>query len=82
MNLQAIINHIADQADEFLDGVADRAQARAGIEEVITADYPSLPPEERAAVVAGVMRILDQEGFLDGMREPRGEADKDADNEE
>jgi hypothetical protein len=65
VTLQAIINHIADEADDFLAGALNRAQARAGIEETITAEYPALPPEERAEVVKAVMAILDEEGFFE-----------------
>jgi hypothetical protein len=64
-SLQAIIDHIADQADDFLAGAANRAEARAGVEEVITADYLSLLPADRAQVVAGVMAVLEQEGFFE-----------------
>ena len=39
MHLAAIIAEIADQADEFLKGVTDRAQARAGIAEQINLDF-------------------------------------------
>lgn len=67
MKLQVIINHIADGADDFLAEASNRAQARAGIEEVITADYASLTPDERAEVVTGVMKVLEEEGFFDGI---------------
>lgn len=67
MKLQGIINHIADAADDFLAEASSRAQARAGIEEMITADYASLTPEERAEVVKGVMQVLEEEGFFEGV---------------
>jgi hypothetical protein len=63
-HLRPIIEDIAHRADDFLAGTQDRAQARAGIEEVITMDYPGLPPPERALVVAGVMIVLEDEDFF------------------
>ena len=64
--LQGIIDRIADEADDILGDSKDRTQARAGIEETITAKFFSLSPAERAEVLAGVMRILDKEGFFEG----------------
>ena len=42
----------------------DRTHARAGIEEAITIDYPSLEPADRREVVAGVMHVLEDEDFF------------------
>jgi hypothetical protein len=64
--LQEIIDKIADEADDFLAEASSRAQARAGIEELLTADYPRLAAADRAKVVAGVIAILDKEGFFEG----------------
>jgi orotidine-5'-phosphate decarboxylase len=80
MNLQPIVDDIADRADDFLDGVSSRAQAKAGISEVITVDYRTLSPGERAKVIDQVMLVLEREGFFDALRgSPRddevGEAD-------
>lgn len=63
-NLRPIIEEIADQADDFLADVRDRAQARAGISEVITMDYPDLDPGDRSTVIAGVMKVLEEEDFF------------------
>lgn len=63
-DLSPIIEDISNRADEFLAGTRDRAQARAGIEEVITMDYGLLDPELRTAVVAGVMAVLEDEDFF------------------
>ncbi len=62
----SIINEIADQADDFLAGARDRAQARAGISEMITMEYPDLSPPERTEVIAGVMKVLEEEDFFGG----------------
>jgi hypothetical protein len=64
MNPGFIIAEIADQAEGFLAGVTDRAQARAGIAEQINLDYFTLGPADRAAVTAGVMAALEAEEFF------------------
>ncbi len=63
-DLRPIIEEIADRADDFLAGAKDRAQGRAGIEEVLTMDYPGLDPVDRRHVVAGVMSTLEDEDFF------------------
>ena len=63
-DLRPIIEEIADQADEFLADARDRAQARAGISELITMDHPDLSPSERTAVIDGVMKVLEEEDFF------------------
>lgn len=65
MDLQSIIDEIASQADAFLAGAANRREARAGIAELINADYPRLLPAEREQVARAVMSILEQEGFFE-----------------
>ena len=65
-DLKSIIAEIADQADDFLAGARDRAQARAGISELLTMDYPDLNPPDRNTVVAGVMKVLEEEDFFGG----------------
>lgn len=57
-DLRPIIADIASRADDFLAGSSHRAQARAGIEEVVTMDYPTLNPDDRKVVVGGVMNVL------------------------
>lgn len=63
-DLRHIIDEIANQADDFLDGVTTRDQARAGIAELLTMDFPDLDPAQRAAVTEGVMTILNAEEFF------------------
>lgn len=64
MNLSAIIQEIASQADDFLAGASNREQGRAGISELITADYPQLNPGDRKKVTDAVMAILEDEDFF------------------
>lgn len=63
-DLPTIIDEIANQADDFLAGVRDRAQAKAGISELLTMDYSDLNPNDRATVVKGVMAVLEEEDFF------------------
>jgi hypothetical protein len=63
-DLRPIIDDIAQRADDFLAGATDRSQARAGIEEVITMDYPTLNPADRTVVITGVMSVLEDEDFF------------------
>ena len=65
MDLRRIVEEIAGQADDFLAGAADRREARAGIAELLTADYPQLNPADRSQVSAKVMAILEEEGFFE-----------------
>lgn len=82
MHLSALIHDIASQADEFLDGVADRKQGRAGIEEFLTIEYPELNPDARRQVIDGVMAVLEAEDFFgtEFVGDPFAEEDKESDN--
>lgn len=64
MNLRPIIDDIAGQADDFLAGCTDRAQARAGILEFLTLEHPRLVPADRRLIADQVMAILEEEGFF------------------
>ena len=64
MNLAPLIAEIADQADGFLAGVTDRAQARAGIAAQIDLDYFELDPADQKTVTEGVMATLEAEEFF------------------
>ncbi len=66
MNLRPLIDEIASQADDFLNGVTDRQQARAGIAELLSMDYPQLGPADRKLVSDHVMAVLEDENFFDG----------------
>lgn len=70
-NHAAIIDRIAGQADDFLDGFKNRRDARAGILEQLNAEYASIPQAEHASIADGVMAVLEAEGFFDGVREDR-----------
>jgi hypothetical protein len=63
-DLRPVIDEIANQADDFLAGVTDRAQARAGISELLTMDYPQLNEADRNTVVKSVMAVLEGEDFF------------------
>ena len=63
-DLRPIIDDIAHQADDFLDGVQDRKPGRAGIEEFLTLEHPTLGAADRKQVVDGVMAALEAEDFF------------------
>ena len=65
MSLKPVIDDIADQADDFLEGVTTPADARSAISEQLTIKYPSLSSPERARVIDGVLMLLISEGFFD-----------------
>jgi hypothetical protein len=80
-NLRPIIDEIAYRADDFLAGASNRAQAKAGISELLAMDYSALNPADRATVVAGVMSILEDEDFfgVEYVGDPFSDADEDDD---
>lgn len=80
IDLRPIIEEIASQADDVLAGARDRAQARAGISELLTIDYADLTPPQRTKVTDGVMAVLEGEDFFG--TEFVGDAFKDDDHEE
>ena len=63
-DLRPIIDDIASRAEDFLAGARERTQARAGVEEVLTMDYPTLNHRDRALVTTGVMTVLEDEDFF------------------
>ena len=65
MNLSPLIEQIADQADDFLEGVVSLDQARAAISEMVTMHQPGLSASDRLAVIEGVMAVLQEEGFFE-----------------
>lgn len=66
MNLRPIIDEISSQADDFLEGVTSREQARADIAERITMDFPQLPAADCKVVSDHVMAVLEDESFFEG----------------
>jgi hypothetical protein len=78
MNLDAIIENLASVADDFLEGVTSRDQARAGISEEITLRFVHLSYADRMTVIEGVMEVLEREDFFNA--EP-GLAGEDGDVE-
>ena len=63
-DLRPIIADLAERADDFLACVTDRKLARAGVEEEITLDYPTLNPSARTTIVSGVMAVLEADDFF------------------
>ena len=66
MNLEAIINAAADDADEFLAGTRSMTEARPAIRDYLKENHPNLSPMEAQQVTAGLLAILEEEGFFQG----------------
>lgn len=66
MDLAPIIDEIASRADDFLADATGRREARAGIAELVNADYARLSPADRGEVTDAVMSILEEEDFFTG----------------
>ena len=64
MNLRPLIADIASRSDDFLAGVTDRAQARAGIAELLTIECGALPAAARSQVIDGVIAVLEADDFF------------------
>ena len=80
-DLRSIADEIASQADDFLAGAASREEARAGVAELLQADYPSLPAPDHAIVIREVMDILEAEDFFVGSPGGDGAGVNDGDEE-
>jgi hypothetical protein len=65
MDLEAIINAAADDADGFLAGVGSMTEARPAIRDYLKENYPKLGPVEVQRVTAGLLALLDDEGFFE-----------------
>jgi hypothetical protein len=79
MELEAIINAVADEADDFLAGITTKAEARTVILSYLGDHYPDLAPGACARVASGLLAILDREGFFDtrGPRDAWSEGESD-----
>ena len=64
MNLQSIIDHLANDADSFLAGTTSREQARAGIAEFLTIEYSGLVAADRKTITDAVIAMLEQDDFF------------------
>jgi hypothetical protein len=65
MDLEAIISTAADQADEFLAGVTSMTEARPAIRDYLKENHPKLGPLDVQRVTAGLLAILEEEGFFE-----------------
>lgn len=65
MDLDAIINAAANEADELLTGVTTMTEARPMLRDYLKSHHPKLGPIDAQRVLAGVLAILDEEGFFE-----------------
>jgi hypothetical protein len=65
MDLKLLAAGLCDEADDFLEGVTRRDEARAGIAELLTIRQAQLSPADRERVIEQAMRMLEQESFFE-----------------
>ncbi|BET68354.1 hypothetical protein ASA1KI_32720 [Opitutales bacterium ASA1] len=65
MTPESIVNEVADSADDLLGDARSMTEARAAIREYLAANHPGLDKLQNEQVVAGVLAILDEEGFFE-----------------
>jgi len=82
MNLQDIIENLANRADDFLADAANAKEARASIGEVLAKEYPKLGGVDRQKVTSALMGILEEEGFFEGGRKGDSYGEDAADSDE
>jgi len=70
MDLDAIISAAADEADEFLTGVSTMTEARPMIRDYLKSRHPKLGPVDVQRVTAGLLAILEEEGFFEASSGP------------
>lgn len=77
-----IIEAIARRADEFLTGSPTREEARTALGELLASEYPQLSPEQRGEIIAGVIRVLEDEDFfgIEFVGDPFTETDAETDS--
>ena len=63
-DLRPLADEIASRADEILVSGSDRAQARAGLAELLALDYPFLESEHRALVINAVIALLEEDDYF------------------
>ncbi len=80
MDLNALIDDIANRADDFLVEKSDRKDARAAIGALLTTDYPQVAAKDRPRVIGGVMAVLEEEDFFG--TEFAGDSWNDSDDDE
>jgi hypothetical protein len=64
MNHQPLINQLADEADELLNGARSRGEARELLLDRLRQARPALPDAARQQAADAVLRILDAEDFF------------------
>lgn len=73
--VQAVIDSVADEADELLQGVNTVAEAKPLLLEWLADHHPALPMEGRRQVAQSVIAILEAEEFFTAAGQPESMAD-------
>ncbi len=64
MNLNNLVDEVANEADAFLVAVEGRKETRDAIADYVSENYPDLSRKEHNVVVNGVLQILENEDFF------------------
>lgn len=63
-DLARLAADLASRADDLLADARNRTDARTCLREFVESEYAALSDPERAAVIDGVMRLLEDEDFF------------------
>lgn len=63
-DLTRLAADLASRADDLLADARNRTDARTCLRELVESEYAALSAPERAAVIDGVMRLLEEEDFF------------------
>ncbi len=64
MNLNSLVDEVANEADSFLATVEGRKETREAIADYVSDNYPELSRKEHNVVVNGVINILESDDFF------------------
>ncbi|WP_221028805.1 hypothetical protein [Actomonas aquatica] len=83
MNLNRLVDEVADNADSFLSDVVGRKETRDAVADHVQENYPDLSRKEQTVVINGVLEILEGEDFFgsdyDDVPQRRGHGNVDDD---
>ena len=66
MELRAIMDELANDADEYFGACSTPRECREAVAELLANRHPGLSEKDRTQVIAGVLEILAEEDFFSG----------------
>lgn len=82
MNLQSLIEDLANRADDLLSDARNKAEAQTMLQELLASDYPKLELSDRRKVGTSVIAILAEEGFFESSSSRDWDEGADEDQDE